>query len=79
MIQVYSKGTVKPTGNGDMTLWPTECKVTADLNGAWVMEMTHPLDPTGRWKYITEESIISAPTWMGDRQLFRVDEVKKNR
>ena len=77
MIQVYSKGTVKPTGNGDMTLWPTECKVTADLNGAWVMEMTHPLDPTGRWKYITEESIISAPTWMGDRQLFRVDEVKK--
>lgn len=68
--------------NGN-TLIPKECILHAVLNGEWSMTLTHPLDPAGRWKKITEEAIIAAPTFLKDaagekkKQLFRINNVSK--
>lgn len=77
MIQVYSAGNENFDKNGDMTLFPTSCSLTCEINGAWELTMSHPLDDEGRWKYLTEEAVISCPTFQGDHQLFRVDKCEK--
>lgn len=77
MIQIYTKGNTDFSMNGDMVLIPESCAVDAKLNGIWKMELVHPRDAEGRWRYIEEECIISAPTFMGKGQLFRVREVEK--
>ncbi len=77
MIQVYSRGNTKFDANGNMTLFPSLCDVSAKLNGMWKMELVHPLDSDGRWRYIEEECIISANTFMEKTQLFRIREVEK--
>ena len=48
------------------------------MNGAWTLTLEHSLDQKERWKYIEEESIVSVPTFMGKRQLFRIDKIEKN-
>ena len=35
MIQVYSRGNTKFDANGNMTLFPSLCDVSAKLNGMW--------------------------------------------
>ena len=60
-----------------MTLFPTKCDLKTVLNGSWQMELEHPIDDLGRWKYIIEESVIKAPSFNGD-QLFRVKEKEKS-
>lgn len=77
MIQIYSKGNTRFDMNGDMILFPETCSVRAELNGTWKLDMVHPRDQDGRWRYIEEECIISVPTFMGDRQLFRICEMEK--
>lgn len=77
MIQVYSAGNENFDKNGDMTLFPTSCPLTCEINGAWELTMSHPLDDEGRWKYLTEEAVISCPTFQDDNQLFRVDKCEK--
>lgn len=77
MIEIYGRNNPDYEKNGDMTLFPEVCTVTAELNGAWYMDIIHPLDEEGRWKYITEEAVIAAPTFMGKKQLFRVDDMEK--
>lgn len=77
MIQIYKKGNIDYSMNGDMVLFPTTCEVDAKLNGIWKMELVHPRDAEGRWREIKEERVISAPTFMGKRQLFRIREVEK--
>lgn len=77
MIEVYNRDNFDYEKNGNMTLFPESCTVTAELNGTWYMDIIHPLDEEGRWKYITEEAVIAAPTFMGKKQLFRVDDVEK--
>lgn len=77
MIQIYNRENVEFEHNGDMTLFPVSCRLSAELNGAWELKLNHPLDNEGRWKYIEEEAVISAPTFMGERQLFRINEVEK--
>lgn len=73
MIQVYSPDTTDFSHNGDMTLFPLSCELGSELNGAWELTMSHPLDDEGRWKHIVQESVIACPTFQGDKQLFRVD------
>lgn len=75
MIQIYDSQNTDFDHNGDETLFPEECKVSAELNGTWVLNMTHPIDDEGRWKYIEEEAVIATPTFMGEKQLFRIDRV----
>lgn len=77
MIQVYKADNTNYDKNGDMTLTPTTCELSSEINGAWELTMSHPIDDEGRWKYLSEEAVISAPTFQGDHQLFRVDKCVK--
>lgn len=76
MIQIYKPDNTNYNRNGDITLLPSSASVHVILNGAWTAELTHPIDPEGRWKYITEESVIKIPSFNGD-QLFRIKNVQK--
>lgn len=75
MIQIYSPGNTNYEMNGDMTLFPVLCDADAELGGAWSLEITHPIDDEGRWKYIEKEAVLSVPTFMGKNQLYRIDEI----
>lgn len=77
MIQCYEKDNANYGANGDITLLPTQCELSTEINGTWELTMSHPLDPDGRWKYLSEEAVISAPTFQSDHQLFRVDKCIK--
>lgn len=77
MIQCYKSDNTNYDNNGDATLFPTSCKLSTEINGTWELTMSHPLDPDGRWKYLSEEAVISAPTFQSDHQLFRVDKCIK--
>ena len=76
MIQIYTPSNTDYEKNGDQTLFPVSASVHAILNGAWEAEITHPIDAEGRWKYITEESVIKMPSFNGN-QLFRVKTAQK--
>lgn len=76
MIQVYAKGNTDFEKNGDMTLLPESARVHIILCGTWEASLFHPIDEEGRWKYLTEESVVKMPSFNGD-QLFRVIEAEK--
>lgn len=75
MIQIYDSQNTNFDQNGDSVLFPEKCAVQAELNGTWVLNITHPIDDENRWKYIEEEAVIAVPTFMGKKQLFRIDRV----
>lgn len=77
MIQCYKPDNTDYDHNGDITLFPTSCKLPCEINSTWELSMSHPLDSDGRWKYLSEEAVISAPTFQSDKQLFRVDKCIK--
>ena len=77
MIQVYARGNENFDSNGDMTLLPTICELSKEMNGAWELTMSHPIDKEGRWEYLEEEAVISAPTFQDEHQLFRIDKCVK--
>ena len=77
MIQVYARGNENFDSNGDMTLLPTNCELSTEINGAWELTMSHPIDKEGRWEYLEEEAVISAPTFQDEHQLFRTDKCVK--
>ena len=78
MIQCYKPDNTNYENNGDITLSPTSCELSCEINGTWELNMSHPLDSDGRWKYLSEEAVISAPTFQSDKQLFRVDKCVKS-
>lgn len=77
MIQVYSPRNTDFEHNGDMTLFPTEAIVHPILNGEWEVNLEHPIDREGRWKYIVEEAVVKMPSFNGD-QLFRIKKKEKS-
>ena len=77
MIQIYAPDNVNYEKNGDVVLLPEICDVEAELGGTWFLSLTHPIDEANRWEHIVKESVVSAPTFMGKNQLFRVDEIDK--
>lgn len=77
MIQVYVAGNMNFDMNGDSVVTPKSCKLHAKLNGSWELKMEHPLDISGKWKYIEENGVIAAPTFQGEKQLFRIDKLNK--
>ena len=77
MIQIYAPNNKNYEMNGDAVLVPSICENSAELGGSWSLNMTHPIDDEGRWENIVEEAVISAPTFMGEEQLFRVVEMDK--
>ena len=76
MIQIYSPGNTDFEKNGDMPLTPTTATTHVVLNGSWTVELSHPIDSQGRWKYIQEDAVIKMPSFNGE-QLFRVKKVKR--
>ena len=78
MIQIYSPSNTDFEKNGDITLIPTSCVINAELNGAWTIELKHPLDEEGRWKYIEEMAVVKVPSFLADDQLFRLKSVEKS-
>lgn len=74
-ITVYDMGASQLEffeSNGLAILMPTSCEITEELNGAYELVLTHPIDPWGKWKTIREENIIKA-----NNQLFRIYKAKK--
>ena len=78
MIQIYSPSNTDFEKNGDMVLMPSSCTINAELNGAWTIELEHPLDGEGRWKWIEETAVIKVPSFLSEDQLFRVKTVDKS-
>lgn len=76
MIQIYSPGNTDYGKNGDMPIFPTKAEISATLNGTWQLNLEHPIDKTGRWKYIQEDAVVKLPSFNGD-QLFRIRDKKK--
>ncbi len=77
MIEAYRTDNTDYTKNGDMPLLPINAKVNVELNGTWVLELEHPIDDEGRWKYLEEEAVVKCPSFNGD-QLFRIKSIEKN-
>lgn len=77
MVQAYRRNNTCFDKNGDIVLTPATCQITMVLNDTWEMKLTHPLDEEGRWEYLEEEGVIAAPTFQGDKQLFRIHEMEK--
>ena len=77
MIQVYKESNTDYAHNGDCVLMPSECRVEAEINGAWSATLIHPIDPEGRWNYLTAEAVVKLPSFNGD-QLFRIKTREKS-
>ena len=75
MIQIYAKTNTDYQGNGDYTLFPSICECHAVLNGEWELELRMPL--IIGWRAIEEDAVVSAPTFVGEKQLFRINKVEK--
>lgn len=78
MIQIYSPSNTDFEKNGDMVLMPTACAINAELNGAWTIELEHPIDKEGRWKWIEETAVIKVPSFLVEDQLFRLKSIEKS-
>ena len=61
MICVYDIGNENYTANGDAILTPTECKVKMVAGGQYNLNMTHPIDPWGKWEHLVPEAILKVP------------------
>lgn len=77
MIQAYLAKNPEFNMNGDSVLIPTSCKLSVKLNGAWQLELSHPLDREERWRYLEEGGVIAAPTFQSGKQLFRINKICK--
>ena len=75
MIQIYKKTNTNYDQNGDYTLQPTVCELQAVLNGEWELELRTPM--VIGWRAVEEDAVIAAPTFMGEKQLFRISKVEK--
>lgn len=63
--------------NGDMTIFPDKAIVCCEINGVWALEIHHPIDKDGRWKYLVEDAVVKVPSFNGE-QLFRISETEKS-
>lgn len=76
MIQAYRAENTDYTHNGDMTLTPSSAVLTAAINDTWTVQLEHPIDNMGRWKYVSNGAVIKLPSFNGE-QLFRVKETER--
>ena len=60
MICVFDKNADDFTTNGLAPLAPYKCEITETLNGEYRLEMKHPYDEYGKWKYLQPGNIIKA-------------------
>lgn len=72
-ISVYEKNETSFVHNGIVLPDVVSCTIEEELNGKYVLELTHPIDEEGKWGNLAEENIIKA-----DGQLFRIHSTEKN-
>ena len=60
-ISVFSGTETHFGNNGLVVLIPTKGKLKMVAGGACEINMTHPVDATGKWKYLVPGNIIRAP------------------
>lgn len=72
-IRVYEFNQTSFNNNGICTLFPKSAVITRDLNEyKYYLDLTHPIDETGKWKEIAQDRIIVA-----NEQPFRIKFVQK--
>ena len=76
MISLFNASASDFHSNGDMVLQPTSCQISAELNGAWSLQLEHPFDSIGRWRWILPDCILKVPSFNGE-QLFRIQSTQK--
>ncbi|QNK41474.1 phage tail spike protein [Caproicibacter fermentans] len=77
MVLVYDSKTQEFMNDGMGTVSPILCTVSEEINGAFELELTHPVDSFGKWKRLQKNNIIRANTHRGI-QAFRIYRVVKN-
>lgn len=66
-ISVYDSKETDFEHNGLRVLSPLSCEITEELNGAYELTLTHPIDTDNNWLYLNEFNIIKT-----QGQLFRI-------
>lgn len=87
MIQAYNIGASitrnqtlpsrSPINYNGVTLHPSDCRVNATLNGSWRLQIEHPIDDAGLWRYVEVGTVLLVPSFNGD-QLFRIKQRTKS-
>lgn len=77
-IEFYSPENNDFESDGNVTLRPNKALFKIKLNGICEIELSHPCDKEGRWKFLRNDGIIKAPTPYSNGQLFHVYSIKKN-
>ncbi|MDU7215465.1 phage tail spike protein [Clostridium sp.] len=77
-IEFYNPDNNNFESDGNVTLRPNKALFKIKLNGICEIELSHPCDKEGRWKFLRNDGIIKAPTPYSNGQLFHVYSVKKN-
>lgn len=77
-IEFYNPDNNDFESDGNVTLRPNKALFKIKLNGICEIELSHPCDKEGRWKFLRNDGIIKAPTPYSNGQLFHVYSVKKN-
>ena len=77
MILVYDSKAQGFSNDGLGTVTPSSCVVSEEINGAFELELTHPIDSFGKWKRLQKNNIIRVNTHRGF-QAFRIYRVMKN-
>lgn len=77
-IEFYNPDNNNFESDGNVTLRPNKALFKIKLNGICEIELSHPCDKEGRWKFIKNDGIIKAPTPYSNGQLFHVYSIKKN-
>jgi len=72
MIQIYGKSTTSFTRNGRALHEALSSYVDEELNGKHEAELLYPLDVAGKWKELTEGSLLKV-----DGQVYRIYNKKK--
>ena len=61
MICVYPADCTDFSTNGNGVLSPLTAQVTETLNGEYELQLTHPIDDTGKWRRLVEGCILRVP------------------
>ena len=76
MIDIYLPKNENFDNNGDMVIEPTLCTLDQSMSdNVWSVEIEHPIDSFGRWRYIVENAVIKANGPKG-KQLYRINKIR---
>lgn len=76
-IEYYKGDNFNYDFDGDVTLKPNKAIFKISLNGVCEIEIDHPYDKEGRWKLISGNGVIKAPTPYSEGQLFPIYNIDK--